>query len=103
MMRAFALGLLLACDVTLAEAQDWTPHAAAALLDASFPTAEACQRALDDARRRESRAKPVHGLSYTHLFEQGRCQSVTRKDAPVWRIRMHWTPRGASSVTRAGS
>jgi len=91
--RGIAVGMLLGLNVAPAAAQDWTPHAAAALLDATFPAAEACQRALDDARRRESRDAPVQGLSYTHLFEQGRCQSFTRRTSSGWRIRMHWVPR----------
>lgn len=93
----------VACAVLLcglgsasAHAQDWTPHVAAALLDATYPSADACQRALDDARRRESRAAPVRGLSYTHLFEQGRCQSFVHDGAEAWRIRMHWKSRGSA-------
>ncbi|WP_150127034.1 hypothetical protein [Sphingomonas panacis] len=99
--RTLAFAVLLGCAAPAAAAQDWTPHAAAALLDATFPTAQACQRALDDARRRESRAAPVNGLSYTHLFEQGRCQSSAHQGTPAWRIRMHWTPRAGSGKRRA--
>ena len=98
--RTLAFGMLFGCAVPAAAAQDWTPHAAAALLDATFPTAQTCQRALDDARRRESRAAPVNGLSYTHLFEQGRCQSSAHKGEIAWRIHMHWAPR-ASGQRRA--
>ncbi len=85
--------LAIGLAVAPATARDWTPHAAAALLDASFPTAEACQKALDDARQRESRAKPVRGLSYTNLFAQGRCHSFRHTGALAWRIRMHWQQR----------
>lgn len=77
-------------------ASDWTPHSAAALLDANFPTADACEQALADARRRESRARPVHGLSYTNLFAQGRCHSFRHESRLAWRIRMHWKPRETS-------
>lgn len=76
-----------------AGARDWTPHSAAALLDASFPTAEACEKALADARRHESHARPVHGLSYTNLFAQGRCHSFAQDNRQAWRIRMHWKQR----------
>jgi len=78
-----------------ASAGDWTPHTAAALLDTSFPTADACQRALDDARKDEGHARPVHGLSYARLFAQGRCH-VFHESGAAWRIRMHWTPRTAA-------
>jgi hypothetical protein len=76
-----------------AVARDWTPHTAAALLDARFPTAAECDRALSDARRRESHARPVHGLSYTELFAQGRCHSFVHDNRQAWRIRMHWKQR----------
>ena len=88
------IGLLAAALLALpAPASDWTPHSAAALLDASFPTSEACERALADARRRESHARPVHGLSYGNLFAQGRCHSFHHDGRLAWRIRMHWKPR----------
>jgi hypothetical protein len=80
----------------MADTSDWTPHTAAALLDAHFATLDACEGALEDARSRESRAKPVHGLSYTRLFTQGRCHSYVRDGAQAWRIRMHWTPRATA-------
>ncbi len=92
--------MLLAAGLAAAPAapHDWTPHTAAALLDASFPTADACQKALDDARQRESRAKPVRGLSYTNLFAQGRCHSFHHAGALSWRIRMHWQQRETSAL-----
>lgn len=76
-------------------AQPWTPHSAAALLDASFPTEAACQHALDDARRHEHAhpSDPVHGLSYKALFDQGRCRTFQHKGVSAWRIRMHWKRR----------
>ncbi|WP_404712979.1 hypothetical protein [Sphingomonas sp. MMS24-J13] len=97
MKSAIALiaGALL---VTPTLASDWTPHSAAALLDASFPTAEACEQALADARRHESRAHPVHGLSYRNLFAQGRCHSFHHESRLTWRIRMHWKQRQSTSV-----
>jgi hypothetical protein len=79
-----------------AAARDWTPHSAAALLDTTFPDAASCQAALDDARQRESHARPVRGLSYTHLFEQGACRSFHREDTSGWRIRMEWRKRETS-------
>ena len=92
-MRITARAVLVAAIATAvpAGARDWTPHSAAALLDTTFPSADACQRALDDARRRESRAHPVRGLSYTHLFEQGACRSFRHQNDTAWRIRMEWT------------
>jgi hypothetical protein len=101
------IGLLAMAMLALpASARDWTPHTAAALLDASFPTAEACEQALTDARRRESKAHPVHGLSYTNLFAQGRCHSFSHDNRMAWRIRMHWkqreTPRLETASDDAG-
>lgn len=93
--------LALLLGAAPAEARDWTPHTAAALLDASFPTAEACRKALGDARRRESRAGPVDGLSYTHLFEQGRCHDFVRDGSVGWRIRMHWQAREGLPPSKA--
>ncbi|WP_068080598.1 hypothetical protein [Novosphingobium rosa] len=72
---------------------DWTPHSAAALLDASFGSAAECQQQLDEARARVSHAPPVHGLGYDRLFAQGRCETerlAATAGAPVWRIHMHW-------------
>ena len=87
--------LLLAGALIAAPAMAWTPHSAAALLDASFPTADACQHALDSARRHEQAtpSEPVHGLSYARLFEQGRCAVAHHDTGSVWRIRMHWVRR----------
>lgn len=86
--------LLLALLAAPAEPADWTPHSAAALLDASFGSAAECQQQLDAARARVSHAPPVHGLGYDRLFAQGRCEAERQvaptAGAPVWRIRMHW-------------
>lgn len=92
---AATLALILVAAPGFAEPTDWTPHTAAALLDATFPSADACQHALDTARRRESRGQHVKGLSYTQLFQQGRCQSFRHEAGLAWRIGMHWTPRAA--------
>lgn len=80
---------------TLAAPKPWTAHSAAALLDASFASAQACQAALDAARAHERTApsKPVHDLSYANLFDQARCGGVTHTSGIVWRIRMHWPQR----------
>ncbi|WP_206238972.1 hypothetical protein [Novosphingobium terrae] len=85
--------LMLLALLAAPAAEDWTPHSAAALLDASFGSAAECQQQLDAARARVSHAPPVHGLGYDRLFAQGRCEperQVTPANAPVWRIRMHW-------------
>lgn len=93
---SFALALALACTaVTPAAARTWTPHTAAAVLDATFPSAPACQAALEDARRRADRAEHVNGLTYARLFEQGRCHGFRHDGVEAWRIRMHWAPRAA--------
>jgi hypothetical protein len=83
---------LLAGPVRTASARDWTPHTAAALLDANFSSALACQTALKEARETRSEAPPVHGLSYEHLFEQAHCRSFHHDGGIAWRIRMNWTP-----------
>jgi hypothetical protein len=87
---AAAIALLAATLAAPVGARDWTPHTAAALLDDTFETAEACQSALDDARRRESHAHPERKLNYTHLFEQGACRSFRHDGVLAWRIRMEW-------------
>ena len=89
-----SLALALAATTPL-HAKAWTPHSAAALLDASFPSEQACQTALDSAREHErlTPSKPVHDLSYARLFAQARCGSAVRKTGIVWRIRMHWPRR----------
>ncbi len=84
-----------------AHGRDWTPHSAAALLDTTFPTADACVHALNDARRRESRAHLVRGLSYTHLFEQGACRSFRHHGDTAWRIRMEWKSLRPSDTARS--
>jgi hypothetical protein len=76
--------------MTERDESDWTPHSAAALLDASFGSAAECQQQLDQARARVSHAPPVHGLSYARLFAQGRCEAE-HPQGDIWRIRMHWT------------
>ncbi len=93
-----ALALVLALTTTAptpARAKAWTPHSAAALLDASFSSEQACQTALDAAREHErlTPSKPVHDLSYARLFAQARCGSATHNTGVVWRIRMHWPRR----------
>ncbi|MGY2732943.1 hypothetical protein [Sphingomonas sp. UYP23] len=96
MITALSLALVLATPApTPAHAKAWTPHSAAALLDASFPSEHACQIALDAAREHErlTPSKPVHDLSYARLFAQARCGSAVRKTGVVWRIRMHWPRR----------
>jgi len=92
------LALLAAAPdpMTARDESDWTPHSAAALLDASFGSAAECQQQLDQARARVSHAPPVHGLSYARLFAQGRCE-VEHAQGDVWRIRMHW-PRVRKKV-----
>lgn len=96
MIATLSLVLLASTPVaTPAPAKAWTPHSAAALLDASFASEQACQTALDAAREHErlTPSKPVHDLSYARLFAQARCGSVTRKSSIVWRLRMHWLRR----------
>jgi len=101
-MAAWPVVLAVIAPVS-AHGRDWTPHSAAALLDTTFPTVEACTRALDDARRRESRAHPVRGLSYTHLFEQGACRSFRHHGDAAWRIRMEWKSlRPAGTTAQIG-
>lgn len=87
--------LLAVAPTAPAPAKAWTPHSAAALLDASFQSAQACQTALDAAREHErlTPSKPVHNLSYARLFAQARCGSATHTSGVVWRIRMHWPRR----------
>jgi hypothetical protein len=88
--RGVAAMMLTAMLAAPVGARDWTPHMAAALLDDTFETAEACQSALDDARRRESHAHPDRKLNYSHLFEQGACRSFRHDGTLAWRIRMEW-------------
>lgn len=94
MIALLSLALALAAP-TPAPAKAWTPHSAAALLDASFASEQACRTALDAAREHErlTPSKPVHDLSYARLFAQARCAGATRQGQIVWRLRMHWPRR----------
>ena len=71
----------------------WDAHAAAAVLDASFDTSDACQASLARAMAAESTPSADIDPRLRDLFTHARCTPVSGEEGVTYAMRLHW-PRG---------
>jgi hypothetical protein len=75
----------------------WDAHAAAAVLDASFETSEACEASLSRARAAESTPAADIDPRLRDLFTHARCTLVVTPQGPSYGLRLHW-PRAQDAA-----
>jgi hypothetical protein len=68
----------------------WDAHAAAAVLDASFDSSDACEASLTQARAAESTPSADIDPRLRDLFTHARCTPVASEEGVAYAMRLHW-------------